>query len=204
VGCGALLGNDEREAAKKSKSSVARRYCLTNLISKNMNFKNENAKQLFDALMSAAQDFHEKRQGAGWRNMVFGVAAIYPEDRAKILSLVETKPVKKKKTGARLAPKHTGGTVRKKGCADCPDGAAYQKAAREEKKKKPIRGSYSFDKIEGVRTIEDIIDSFRGNGNVMKAYCDAVGIALPGNSRKPETIAKYILKHIIEVNSEEE
>jgi len=111
---------------------------------------------------------------------------------------------KKKKTGAKLAPKNSAGTVRKKKCADCPDGDAYQKSAREEKRKQPIKGAYSFDKIEDVRTIEDIVDRFRGNGNVMKAYCDAVGIALPGNSRKPETIAKYIMKHIVEVNSEEE
>lgn len=168
-----------------------------------MNFKNVNAEKMCEALQACALDFQDKRQGVGWRSIVFAVAAIYPEDRAKILSLVETKQAKKKATGARLAPKNTGDAVVKKDCENCP-GAAHQVAARNAKRKEPITGSYSFGQLEEVKTEQDVIDRFRGNGNVMRAYCDSMGISLPGNSRKPETIAKYILKHIIEVNSEEE
>jgi hypothetical protein len=158
-------------------------------------FKSPELAAIVGPMLQALPTFEGRRKGDRWRSIMITLSNVYPEDAQSIYNLFAAKP-KIVKTGARAVSRKRGKNAARKtsGCASCPPDKAVgglntnsRSVAPEPVKVARTAGEYS---------LEDVIAIFEGSDKAMLAYCQRKEISLPTNTKKAETIAKYILEHV--------
>lgn len=157
-------------------------------------FKSPELAAIVGPMIQALPTFESKRKGDRWRAIMLTLSNVYPGDAQNIYNLFSSNP-KQVKTGARFVSRPRGKTVKKaKNCAGCPPGNAVGGLSPNSNKSTPAPPKVGAK--AGEYTKEDVIAIFEGSDKAMLAYCQRNEISLPTNTKKAETIAKYILEHV--------
>jgi len=158
-------------------------------------FKSAELAAIVDPMLQALPTFEGRRKGDRWRSIMITLSNVYPEDAHTIYNLFAAQP-KTVKTGARVVSRPRGKNVSKKtsGCASCPPDKAVGGLNTNSRSVSPEAAKVNA--TAGEYTTNDVLAIFEGSAKAMQAYCQRNEISLPTNTKKAETIAKYILKHV--------
>lgn len=168
----------------------------TNKEEKLKGFKSEELAAIVGPMIQALPTFEERRKGDRWRAIMITLSNVYPEDSQTIYNLFRVKP-KTVKTGAKFVSRPRGKNIKykKKGsCAGCPPDNSVGGVTANTTKETPKAPAVKAE--PGDYSLEDVIAIFEGSDKAMAAYCQRNEIKLPTNTKKAETIAKYILGHV--------
>jgi len=157
-----------------------------------MDFKTTEAKEIFESLQKHAASFSARKKGQQWKAILLTLASCFPEDRATIFNSIGKPTDDRDSGGARIIRKRDQVKGTKKqpagGCEGCPKSAKQNTTGAKVSKK-------STTPAEAFKSVNDVLDRFQNNANAMKAYAQSQQIKMPANVSKPETIAKYIVEH---------
>lgn len=145
-------------------------------------------------MLQALPTFEGRRKGDRWRAIMITLSNVYPEDAQSIYNLFSINP-KEVKTGPRFVSRPRG-KYTKKGpkCPTCPPDNSVGGIASNTRTAAPEAPKVASS--VGEYSLEDITAIFEGSDKAMLAYCQRNEISLPTNTKKAETIAKYIMEHV--------
>jgi len=176
-----------------------------------MSFQSQDVQEIMNALQPAMQEFVRRNQGNVYKSIVLSMAAVFPEDREKLMLTVGAKNKISKRTGAKFAKKNRiviSGTDA--GCDGCGDSKYVASSPTNQGNITTTIDSNKASKTVNEKqipfeSVEDILERFEGNATALSAFCQARDITIPGNVKKARTIATIMMKHYDGLdNSEEE
>lgn len=181
----------------------------------NSDFKNAACKQMA-LLMASQMDYADLNKKGDWWNSIWNaLGELYPSDRGLLVMIYSSREelqkavIKKPKLhhGGKRPDNKTIKNQRSYGDDDCDgcgdDGiqvitSSGQKVAPGTRTKVLQRKTISFE------SVEDVLERFENNPIAMKAFATANGITLHVNASKPETIAKSIHQHFVDLAEAED
>lgn len=183
------------------------------------NFNNPIAEGIMEIMVASMAEFEARGKGAHYKSIVLTVAAVFPEDRAKIYAAVGATPPKKKESGGAIIhrKKKTEGIpvfVDTGGCDNCPQSASHAVATGSmavvpEAEKKVIKGTAGHaeaDKIEEgttFKTVEEVLDTFQNSTAAIRAWAQTQDITIPASVTKAATAARYVVDHFTQDDEDE-
>jgi len=181
-----------------------------------LEFQNE---RLHVAVMSASllySDFKKANRLKNLKAIIMNIGEIYPEERAKVRSIFNlSKDVQSIAKPAKIRhgakPKRLKKRTFESDCPDCPkveitQTTSFKKTVVKSDSAEIVAPSVDTAKAKAVFvTVEDVLERFKdpktGEVNVMamKAFSQREGIVVHNQAKKPETIARTIVKHYEEI-----